>query len=310
MRGGRKPMTARYVFGDPPQALAPALESAVQISPARPGAALLEEVPDASASEIVMAAPPGTIERRFWLAHALRALAPGGALTAMAPNAKGGTRLLAELEAFGCAAQSRSKAHHRIVFSERPAALIGVADAIEAGAARFSPELEAWTQPGVFAWDRVDAGSAALIAALDHVEPLSGAGADFGCGLGVLAKAALRSPKVTRIDLIDADRRAIECAQRNVNDPRARFSWSDIRDASSGEFDFVIMNPPFHDGGAEDRALGLAFVRAAVAALTKGGRLLMVANRHLPYEHSVREAFRPGSTFTDAGAYKIIEARR
>ena len=73
---------------------------------------------------------------------------------------------------------------------------------------------------------------------------------------------------------------------------------------------FVVMNPPFHDGGAEDRSLGAAFIAAAARALKPGGRLLMVANRHLPYEAPLREAFGKVALLAETGGYKVHEARR
>ena len=44
------------------------------------------------------------------------------------------------------------------------------------------------------------------------------------------------------------------------------------------------MNPPFHTRPRADPALGQAMIRKAAAALRRGGRLFMVANRQLPYE--------------------------
>ncbi len=52
------------------------------------------------------------------------------------------------------------------------------------------------------------------------------------------------------------------------------------------------MNPPFHEGGAESRALGLDFIEKAAAALRKGGVCWLVANRHLPYEATLTRNFR------------------
>ena len=70
------------------------------------------------------------------------------------------------------------------------------------------------------------------------------------------------------------------------------------------------MNPPFHDGGAEDKALGQNFIRRAASALRKGGTLWLVANRHLPYEAVLGEHFRRVTAKADAGGYKIHEAVR
>jgi 16S rRNA (guanine1207-N2)-methyltransferase len=52
------------------------------------------------------------------------------------------------------------------------------------------------------------------------------------------------------------------------------------------------MNPPFHDGKRASPALGQAFIEAAAGMLRPKGRLLMVANRHLPYEESLAQRFR------------------
>ncbi|MDI6624574.1 MAG: methyltransferase, partial [Brevundimonas sp.] len=114
---------------------------------------------------------------------------------------------------------------------------------------------------------------------------------------------------VTSLRLIDLDRRAIEAARRNVEDPRAAFDWADARTVeANGDLDFVVMNPPFHDGGAEDRRLGQAFIRQAAAMLKKGGVLWLVANRHLPYEADIAAAFKRSQPLADKGGYKVIEA--
>jgi 16S rRNA (guanine1207-N2)-methyltransferase len=172
-----------------------------------------------------------------------------------------------------------------------------------------APALGLWSQPGVFSWDRPDPGSALLI---DHLPPLKGAGADFGCGVGLLARAVLRNPGVTSLALIDIDRRAIEAAKRNIDDPRARFAWRDLRGDASGlaDLDFVVMNPPFHDQGHEDRGLGGAFMRRAAAALKPKGVCWLVANRHLPYEALMAPLFPKARQVVQANGYKVYEARR
>jgi len=296
------------VYGAPPLALAEPAAGAVQVSPLIPGAAALEDLERASLASAVIAAPPGTIERRYVLALALRALRPGAPLTALAPKEKGGSRLRKELETFGCKVEEVGRQHQRICHTVRPDAPEGLEAAIGAGAPQRLGGAGLWTQPGVFSWDRDDLGSQLLIAALPA---LSGQGADLGCGIGVLARAVLASPKVSRLDLVDLDRRAVEAARRNVEDPRARFHWVDARSGPElAGLDFVVMNPPFHDVGLEDKTLGQAFIRRAHQVLRPGGTLWVVANRHLPYEAVLAERFGRVTPKGEGKGFKIYEARK
>src|SRR5690606_21910139 len=192
---------------------------------------------------VTMLAPPGALERLHVLALALRALKAGGRLDVMAPKDKGGSRLRKELTAFGLEVEETARAHHRRCVAVRPEVVNGLDAAIAAGGLQRLGDLGLWSQPGVFSWDRVDPGSALLVA---HLPPMAGAGADLGGGVGYLARAVLDSPAVTRLTLIDIDRRAIDAARRNVEDPRAAFLQADVRQAQLEGLDFIVTNPPFH----------------------------------------------------------------
>ncbi len=297
------------VYGLPPVDLAEIPGDAVQVSPLIPGASRLEDLTENSLDTATILAPPGTVERRYVLAQALRALGPGGRMIALAPKDKGGTRLAKELGTFGCAAADQPRRHHRICVAARPPEPAGIAEAIDAGAPRHVDNLALCTQPGIFSWDRLDPGTALLLSTLPT---LKGRGADFGCGLGILARAVLSSETVTAMTLVEIDRRAVEMARRNVADPRATIRWADIRTPGLelGDLNFVVTNPPFHEGGAEDQALGRAFIARAVEALRPGGTLWLVANAHLPYEAPLRAAFRTVAVAAQANGYRVYEARR
>jgi 16S rRNA (guanine1207-N2)-methyltransferase len=292
------------VYGAPPPRLAPG--AGAQLSPLVPGSTALESLARGSLVALSMLAPPGVIERRYAIALALRALKVGGELIVLAPKDKGGSRLAKELAAFGTDPQETFKQHHRICVVARPETVVGLDEALEAGAPRQGPD-GLWTQPGVFSWDRIDPGTA-LLAELLPV--LSGEGADFGCGVGVLSLAALASPKITKLAMIDTDRRAIEAAKRNVTDKRAQIQWADLRQIPLTGLDFVVMNPPFHDGGREDQSLGLAFIQKAAGSLRKGGGCWLVANRHLPYEAELAPLFSTVTLKGQTNGYKVYEARK
>lgn len=297
------------VYGVPDAKLVNVPADAVQFSPLMPGASELETQEEGALTSIAMAAPSGALERRYAMALALRAVAQGGSFAAHAPNDRGGTRLRKELQAFGCTVDETARRHHRIVVCTRPDNLTGIDEALANGGPRVVKDLDLWSQPGVFSWDRIDPGTALL---MDQLQPLSGRGVDFGCGIGVLSRAVLASKKVKQLTSIDIDRRAIKAAQRNFDEPRLRFLWADVREKSSDliDLDFVVMNAPFHDAGAEDRALALDFVLRAAEVLHKGGVCWLTANRHLPYEAVLNESFKRVELKTQTSGYKIYEAHK
>jgi 16S rRNA (guanine1207-N2)-methyltransferase len=300
-------VTAEAVYGHPPPSLAPFPSGAIQTSPLVIGGTSIEALSDGAASRFTILAPPGTLERRYVLAQALRALTGGGEMVALGPKTRGGARLAAELSAFGCDVRQSAKAHHRICRTTRPTAPVGLESSIEAGGPQIVPRLGLWSQPGVFSWDRIDPGTALLMA-----QPWSptGSGADLGCGVGLLARHILAAEAVTSLRLIDIDARAIAAARRNIVDPRASLLQHDLRRAPVTGLDFVIMNPPFHEGGAQDRRLGRQFVETAAAMLRTGGVLRLVANVALGYEDSLAANFAQARLVVREGGYKVLEGVR
>lgn len=298
------------VYGEIPRDLAEVPPDAVQCSPRAPGAIQLDGIAPASCAKLVMHAPANAIERRHEMARALRVLKSDGVLTVLAHNTRGGNRIYDELTAFGCDATAGHKRHHRIVQTLRGTATLARDEAIAAGAPRLSPELDAWTQPGLFSWDHVDPGSRLL---MQHLPALEGRGADLGCGIGLLARHARQLSPTIALTLIDIDRRAVDLAARNVAGDGIATLWADIRTPHAKlptGLDFIITNPPFHDGGAEDKALGQAFIAAAARMLRPGGVLWLVANRHLPYEATLQPLFAPIDKIAEQEGYKVYRATK
>src|SRR5258708_10338482 len=242
MRESETKVDRAGLYGTPPAELLSPPPDAIQLSPLMPGAQALEQQRDNTLASMTMLAPPGTLERRYAMALALRAVVPGGAFRVLAPNHQGGTRLRKEMQAFGCTVEETARRHHRIVVCTRPGILTDVDEALANGGPRLVEELGVLSQPGVFSWDRVDPGTALL---LDHLPALRGRGADFGCGVGILSRAVLASAKVEQITLIDIDRRAVECAPRNIQDARATFHWAHRPDGATelSHPGFALLNP-------------------------------------------------------------------
>lgn len=163
------------------------------------------------------------------------------------------------------------------------------------------------TRPGVFSADAPDPGSVLLAAALPP--RLFGRIADLGAGWGFLARAILARPDVRSLDLVEADRTALDCARTNVTDPRVAFHWADAtRFKPAALWDAVVMNPPFHTARDADPGLGLAFLRAAHRNLLPTGALWLVANRHLPYDQALTSLFRTVEDIGGTAAFRLTRA--
>jgi len=136
----------------------------------------------------------------------------------------------------------------------------------------------------------------------------------LGAGWGFLShEIASRFSSVERLDLFEADTRALDCAKQNLATfPEvARFHWHDVA-AGLGEvgYDAIVMNPPFHTGQNTDVGLGKAFIHAASNALKRGGRLFVVANRQLPYEAELTAAGFAWRKPVEDATFKLLFAEK
>jgi len=162
------------------------------------------------------------------------------------------------------------------------------------------------TAPGVFSEAKVDAGSALLGT---HLDNLKGDVADLGAGWGYLSREILKHDGVTSLNMVEAEKTALDCAVLNTNDPRATPVWADAL-SHEGSYDIVVSNPPFHTSRAGDPDLGRGFIASAARILKPRGELLMVANRHLPYEAELTAKFAHVEELSGSGAFKIVRASR
>lgn len=272
---------------------------------------------------------PGTMDRvlvvatRFaeenlaLLARGWRLLKAGGALVAAQHNDLGAKRLDATMKRLTGRRESISKHHCRAIAVVKPLAVDErtealVAEWLREDAARAVAGTPLLAAPGMFSWRGVDAGSRLLVEALPR--SLAGRGGDVAAGWGYLSWAALQKcPAITHITLYEAEKRALDLAERNLADVggECRFIWCDATrplDTGGQPLDWVMMNPPAHDMlWSAPEASAAMFARTA-GALKQGGRLWLVANRHLPYERTLDTLFTDHATIRENGDFKVIEA--
>lgn len=249
-------------------------------------------------------------ETLAWFALARDRLAPGGRILAAMPNTAGAGRFEKELaKAAGNVAsiqKHKCRAFHA-TFDLADESLLA-----EWRKLNDPREISGFTvQAGIFSSDHIDPGSQLLA---DHLPAhLYGNVADLGAGWGFLSDAVLkRCPKIQRLDLFEADARALTCARKNLAGHlrEITFHWHDVTTGLPAVYDAIIMNPPFHTGQATDVDLGRAFLKVAASSLKRGGKLLLVANRQLPYEATLEASGFAWRKLAEDKIYKILAAER
>ena len=252
------------------------------------------------------------------IAACLTTTKPDGIVVFMAANNAGGNRIEKWVSEIGLKGQSLSKNKCRIVWVEKTATInnkilqqwqsFDMPQYIEVGDSAF------YTWPGIYGWNKVDAGSVLLNSYIP--DDISGVGADFGCGYGYLSVKSLQKPAQTikKLYVMDADWRALHVCRKNIEDiaPVCHVTplWCDLRYRVERlpVLDWIIMNPPFHDGKKTDHDIGIDFIKNAYASLKVGGHLYMVANAHLPYEDVLKKTFRSVIKETEENGFKVFVA--
>ena len=256
--------------------------------------------PEPPYAAAIVCLPRSREAARALIAQAAAEVAPGGVVAVDGQKTDGIDTALKDLRGRVDLSESLSKAHGKLA-------------SFVAG-----PDLSDWlarphqvegfqTLPGIFSADGPDRGSVLLAGALPA--KLGGKVADLGAGWGFLAVEILKRPGVKRLDLVEAEGDALDCARVNITDPRTRFHWADATTwRPETLLDVVVMNPPFHTGREADPALGAAFIRAARRMLAPSGELWLVANRHLPYDAVLSESFLEVRDVAGDGGFRVIQA--
>jgi 16S rRNA (guanine1207-N2)-methyltransferase len=165
--------------------------------------------------------------------------------------------------------------------------------------------------PGLFSRERVDGATALLLENL--TVPTGPVGiADFGCGNGILGIRLASANPNADVEAVDDSFLAVESARRNAaaNGVAERVTpvWGSRLTHLQGPFDLVVSNPPFHQAHRNTIAPALELFRDACALLKPGGRLTIVANRHLGYAVHLRKLFGACREIAGNKTFSVLEA--
>ncbi len=102
--------------------------------------------------------------------------------------------------------------------------------------------------PGVFSQTALDEGSRLLLSTFD--DAMVGDLLDMACGCGVIATVLGKKNPMLKLTLCDVNAAAISSsiATLNVNELEGRVIASNVYSAVEETYDWIVSNPPFHDG--------------------------------------------------------------
>lgn len=167
------------------------------------------------------------------------------------------------------------------------------------------------SKPGIFGWDKIDAGSELLVEQLPTVysqllvtKPRV---LDLGCGYGYLSVHAWQQG-ARHITATDNNAAAVHCCRHNFE--QLGIDGDVVADDCAGQlagpYDLIICNPPFHQGFAVEGELTDRFLASAARLLDSKGQAVFVVNAFIPLERKAKGLFAVIDTFFENGSFKLV----
>lgn len=245
--------------------------------------------------------------------RALEYLRPGGALW-LAGEKNDGIKTYIEKAATRAQTSAQLERHGAVLvgaITKNAALLDALSDQhyAELREIKFDEKFSAWSKPGIFGWQKIDAGSAFLIDHLSMVWAQSPKRVlDLGCGYGYLTLMAARQWPNAHFVATDNNMAAISATSINVEKMQidASVICSDAGASIREQFDAIICNPPFHSGFTHDSGLTDKFLRQMKRLLTRRGRALCVVNLFIPLEKMAKPLFSGVHVIANNKSFKLI----
>ncbi|MGE8329101.1 methyltransferase [Pseudomonas urmiensis] len=270
------------------------------------------DVPDVAFDAAVLFLPKSR-ELAAYLLNALASRLAGRELYLVGEKRGGIEGAAKQLQAFGKPRKLDSARHcqlWQVTVENAPQA-----QPLESLAERFELELadgplKIVSLPGVFSHGRLDRGTALL---LEHLDGLPvGHVLDFGCGAGVIGSIIKRRYPDSQVTLLDVDAFAVASSRLTLaaNGLQGEVISGDGIDAAPRDLQVILSNPPFHTGVHTNYHASENLLKKSAEHLRSGGELRLVANTFLRYQPFIQEALGNCRTLTEAGGFRIYQAKR
>lgn len=166
-----------------------------------------------------------------------------------------------------------------------------------------------------FAGTSIDIGTRFLLGVLDAAVPEARTAIDLGCGTGVIASALAVGRPGLRVIATDQSAAAVASAGATGTANGVAERVTVVRDDGlssqpDASADLVVLNPPFHIGGAVHTGIAHRLFADAGRVLAPGGELWTVWNSHLGYRAALEHAVGPTRQIARNPKFTVTASRK
>ncbi|WP_349866072.1 methyltransferase [Leifsonia sp. WHRI 6310E] len=181
----------------------------------------------------------------------------------------------------------------------------------------FDDETGLWVcaHGAAFAGASVDIGTRFLLSVLPQAVPEARTAIDLGCGTGLLASALAGARPGLRVIASDQSAAAVASARataaaNHVGDRVTVVRDDGLASQPDATADLVVLNPPFHIGGAVHTGAAHRMFADAARVLVPGGELWAVWNSHLGYRAALERTVGPTRQIARNAKFTVTASRR
>lgn len=166
-----------------------------------------------------------------------------------------------------------------------------------------------------FAGTSIDIGTRFLLGVLDQAVPDARTAIDLGCGTGVIASALAASRPGVQVIATDQSAAAVASAAATATANGVSERVTVVRDDGlssqpDASAELVVLNPPFHIGGAVHTGIAHRLFADAGRVLVPGGELWTVWNSHLGYRAALERAVGPTRQIARNPKFTVTASRK
>ena len=175
-------------------------------------------------------------------------------------------------------------------------------------------QLNFYSKPGLFGWNKIDEGSAFLAehlpAFLSTFKTHPSSMLDLGCGYGYLTLMTRELPLSVRV-ATDNNAAALLAMQKNAEHHQLQVTvhGDDCASSLTEPFDMILCNPPFHQGFDTDGTLIEKFLQHTHRLLKPEGKALFVVNSFIGLESVAASRFSSVVQLANNRRFKLVSLK-